>query len=264
MEHSPGTMHDDSLSDDQSRLLTIHCNDVGAYMATKPWLQDSDFEDSHQTPSGQSSSYEPSTIGCRTSDGPKLSMDRRIHLWGIQTTATPEFVFGSDIVAPEHPSTRNWRESPGSYSQSEENLRGHQLCFQADGCQHADQISHPGLLHLGQTTSPSDHDGQVAAYPREYASPGSRAFPLDPVEVQYAAPTPDDDVERMIPCPHGCGIILTGAHAHGNLTRHLKSRNCTRSGKAKTRYQCMVKDCTRVYSRSDGLRVHMRRHHGTP
>jgi hypothetical protein len=53
-------------------------------------------------------------------------------------------------------------------------------------------------------------------------------------------------------------------HAIGNLTRHLKSQNCTASGKTKTKYTCPLEGCDRQYTRSDGLKVHLRRRHNIP
>ncbi|KAJ5059424.1 hypothetical protein J3E74DRAFT_475114 [Bipolaris maydis] len=65
-----------------------------------------------------------------------------------------------------------------------------------------------------------------------------------------------------IPCPYHCGTILTGAHALGNLTRHLKTQACTGPARGKQKYKCASEGCERVYARSDGLRVHVRRVHG--
>lgn len=66
---------------------------------------------------------------------------------------------------------------------------------------------------------------------------------------------------ESIACPYGCGTVLTGVHAQGNLTRHLKSQSC-RSGRPKVKYVCLVPGCGREYTRSDGLRVHMSKRHG--
>lgn len=67
--------------------------------------------------------------------------------------------------------------------------------------------------------------------------------------------------ECVVPCPYNCGTVLTGVHAVGNMTRHLKSQNCTASGKDRTRYVCPVQGCDKRYIRSDGLKVHLRKRH---
>ncbi|KAF2008133.1 hypothetical protein P154DRAFT_528756 [Amniculicola lignicola CBS 123094] len=59
----------------------------------------------------------------------------------------------------------------------------------------------------------------------------------------------------------GCGKILTGPHARGNLTRHQKSEGCTASDVESTRYTCPIAECGKSYARSDGLRAHIRRKH---
>lgn len=68
--------------------------------------------------------------------------------------------------------------------------------------------------------------------------------------------------ECVLPCPYNCGTVLTGVHAVGNMTRHLKSQNCIGSGKDKPRYACPVEGCEKRYIRSDGLKVHLRKRHG--
>ena len=72
------------------------------------------------------------------------------------------------------------------------------------------------------------------------------------------------DVEYTVPCPYRCGTVLTGVHALGNLTRHLKTQACEGSSRAKVRYPCPIDGCVREYARSDGMKVHMRRRHGYP
>ncbi|OAL44159.1 hypothetical protein IQ07DRAFT_649596 [Pyrenochaeta sp. DS3sAY3a] len=76
--------------------------------------------------------------------------------------------------------------------------------------------------------------------------------------------SPQSMDEYTTVCPYNCGTILTGVHAQGNLTRHLKSQACSGSGRAKMKHSCPVDRCGREYTRSDGLRVHMRRRHGAP
>lgn len=73
----------------------------------------------------------------------------------------------------------------------------------------------------------------------------------------------ENDLESL-DCPYGCGTVLTGVYAHGNLTRHLKSQTCAASGRAKVRFPCPAPSCAKVYGRSDALRVHMRKFHAVP
>lgn len=93
------------------------------------------------------------------------------------------------------------------------------------------------------------------------ASPqgAAQAIPL-----AAAAERAQVDAEYSVPCPYRCGTILTGVHALGNLTRHLKTQACAGSSRAKVRYPCPIEGCERQYARSDGLRVHMRKRHGAP
>ncbi|KAF1999381.1 hypothetical protein P154DRAFT_231150 [Amniculicola lignicola CBS 123094] len=58
-----------------------------------------------------------------------------------------------------------------------------------------------------------------------------------------------------------CGKILSGSHARGNFTRHLKSEGCTTSGLERTRHHCTATGCDKNYARSDGLGQHMRNKH---
>lgn len=67
--------------------------------------------------------------------------------------------------------------------------------------------------------------------------------------------------DYVVPCPYDCGTVLTGVHAVGNMTRHLKSQNCIGSGKDKTKYVCPMPGCEKRYIRSDGLKVHLRKRH---
>ncbi|KAF2133055.1 hypothetical protein P153DRAFT_178788 [Dothidotthia symphoricarpi CBS 119687] len=84
------------------------------------------------------------------------------------------------------------------------------------------------------------------------------------LERQCTSPRGLGDAEYSVPCPYRCGTILTGVHAIGNLTRHIKSQSCTASGRTKAKYPCPIGGCDREYTRSDGLKVHMRRRHNAP
>lgn len=96
---------------------------------------------------------------------------------------------------------------------------------------------------------------------------GTQHSPRTPIQanVPYrsAAERQRDD-EYSVECPHRCGAVLTGVHALGNLTRHLKSEACSGSGQAKVKFPCPIQGCVKKYARSDGLRVHMRKRHGAP
>lgn len=70
-----------------------------------------------------------------------------------------------------------------------------------------------------------------------------------------------NSAEYAVPCPYNCVTVLTGVHAVGNMTRHLKSQNCVASGRDKPRYVCPVQGCDKRYIRSDGLKVHLRKRH---
>ncbi|KAJ8105385.1 hypothetical protein OPT61_g10211 [Boeremia exigua] len=100
-----------------------------------------------------------------------------------------------------------------------------------------------------------------------YSSPNTWARPLYPASgslngLQVAGGrATGSGAEHSVPCPYNCGTVLTGVHAVGNMTRHLKSQNCIGSGKEKPRYACTVEGCDKRYIRSDGLKVHLRKRH---
>lgn len=93
-------------------------------------------------------------------------------------------------------------------------------------------------------------------------SAGSSSVPASS-SGQHLSPgrQPDSAAEYVVPCPYDCGTVLTGVHAVGNMTRHLKSQNCIGSGKDKTKYVCPMPGCEKRYIRSDGLKVHLRKRH---
>jgi hypothetical protein len=62
------------------------------------------------------------------------------------------------------------------------------------------------------------------------------------------------DMEYSVACPYACGTVLTGIHAVGNLTRHLKSRACPNSLRRSVEYPCPIHGCMNKYSRSDGCK----------
>jgi hypothetical protein len=60
--------------------------------------------------------------------------------------------------------------------------------------------------------------------------------------------------EYSVTCPYECGTVLTGIHAVGNLTRHLKSRSCPNSPRRAVDYPCPIHGCMNRYARSDGCK----------
>ncbi|KAI5377326.1 hypothetical protein CC77DRAFT_404311 [Alternaria alternata] len=130
----------------------------------------------------------------------------------------------------------------------------------------------PGYTTVGPahvSLSPSSPTPSYQSPQYSYAAPTTNVS-ASPPDVRYSMPlvqsleTSPIDGEYSVPCPYRCGTVLTGVHALGNLTRHLKTQACAGSSRAKVRYPCPIEGCERQYARSDGLRVHMRRRHGAP
>jgi hypothetical protein len=76
----------------------------------------------------------------------------------------------------------------------------------------------------------------------------------------YSAPrstprsTPQDMTDYSVVCPYQCGTVLTGIHAVGNLTRHLKTRACPNLPRRSIKYPCPIHGCMGEYSRFDGCK----------
>jgi len=131
--------------------------------------------------------------------------------------------------------------------------------------------THQGYHAMGTTQAPlttsmsASYQGPTYPYVAPAssvpASPPTAIYPIPPIQVPEGSHI---DAEYSVPCPYRCGTVLTGVHALGNLTRHLKTQACAGSSRAKVRYPCPIDGCGRQYARSDGLRVHMRRRHGAP
>ncbi|KAH7082518.1 hypothetical protein BKA63DRAFT_133135 [Paraphoma chrysanthemicola] len=129
-----------------------------------------------------------------------------------------------------------------------------------------------GMDADGATPIDPQHLADVEqSYPAQYnnniAVPSLIPYSLSSSHPNTYSPAPStvqSSAEYSVACPYRCGVVLTGVHAVGNLTRHLKTRACAASGRAKVRYPCPIDSCTKEYSRSDGLRVHMRKQHGAP
>lgn len=106
---------------------------------------------------------------------------------------------------------------------------------------------------MGADASYSSSSNWHTSFPTPSESTSGHSMPT-------SQPT-ESGAEYVVPCPYNCGTVLTGVHAVGNMTRHLKSQNCVGSGKEKPRYICPVKGCDKRYIRSDGLKVHLRKRH---
>jgi len=110
---------------------------------------------------------------------------------------------------------------------------------------------------LSRSFSVSSEHSYPSAWPNDLQSASGSSS----VEHMAAGRSTSSGAEYSVPCPYGCGTVLTGVHAVGNMTRHLKSQNCIGSGKDKTKYVCPVQGCDKRYIRSDGLKVHLRKRH---
>lgn len=103
---------------------------------------------------------------------------------------------------------------------------------------------------------------QTCRIPRTDTSYWPESYPGSSIAHPIPATRPTDSgADYVVPCPYNCGTVLTGVHAVGNMTRHLKSQNCIGSGKEKPKYVCSVEGCEKRYIRSDGLKVHLRKRH---
>ncbi|KAH3914333.1 hypothetical protein HBH56_088080 [Parastagonospora nodorum] len=131
-----------------------------------------------------------------------------------------------------------------------------------------DRVSRSYIPSTGGFEDPSNFSsdpGQSHEFWGDHSAAPHSPYSYSSSGIEPYSPPPElhlGNVNDSVACPHGCGTILTGVHAFGNLTRHLKTKGCSASGKAKVEHLCQVHGCGRKYSRSDGLRVHMRRRHG--
>lgn len=271
MEKSSWTMIGHRLENDQTQSWTRFENDVDEDRAIYHWFPGFEYQVSQQFSSGHPNLSEPSTFPYRADDGLYSSSESWSNYVEPQTAATTRYIFNDHIATPQTPDTGVWSEAWSSeyHLFFETREREEHLRSPAMGSLHTHDMCNGEPMHISHSASPSEHGGHlaashVAAYPSEYPSPPMPAFSPGPTEGKISGPTAVDDVKHAVLCPHGCGTTLTGPHAHGNLTRHQKSRACKGSGRARTSYRCVWQGCTRVYCRSDALKVHMRRRHGAP
>lgn len=187
-----------------------------------------------------------------------------------QASAVVGHTFGNNHCIPWHASADTGSRTMSSglaLDPLPDNSQSVQPLFvPSTGGQYICQAHHGGPAPCGPSWSTSSYDGHGSALPtmRDVKDVHPSLPEAGQSSHHPSRAKPATDAECIIQCPHGCGTTLTGNHALGNLTRHLKTRACAGSGRARTRYHCPIEGCSRVYSRTDGLKVHMRRRHGAP
>ncbi|KAF1969202.1 hypothetical protein BU23DRAFT_557881 [Bimuria novae-zelandiae CBS 107.79] len=83
----------------------------------------------------------------------------------------------------------------------------------------------------------------------------------EPDTGSHTASVDNEGANGMYTVQCACGLVLTGAHAKGNLKRHQRSQKCTASAETRS---CMCLDCGQTFLRSDALLNHRRKRHGAP
>ncbi|EWC45474.1 hypothetical protein DRE_00873 [Drechslerella stenobrocha 248] len=102
------------------------------------------------------------------------------------------------------------------------------------------------------------------------ASLNSSHSSLSPSFSPYPQPSPSKRIQSFSPSPpppkrrtkkeHVCSVCNSSFTEKTNLTRHIKSRKCTKGGP--DMFSCPVIGCPRTYEgRSDNLKAHMKRVH---
>jgi len=253
----PRTMSFHHLNSTQKQSWDWCVDGGGEDWLSPPLLPRSDLEEVRQD-LGQHTMYSGSETLCQYMvDGLYPYLDDHVYHNETQAPGMVGHPFESHHCTPWRPGMGMWSETVSSeFPLSPGNSQGvQQLRDPCAGCQYT---------HAGQPW-PTSNDGDAAAFPMLREMSGVHP-PLPEVGRNTLHPTgakPALDAACSIQCPHGCGTRLTGAHALGNLTRHLKSRACAGSGRARSKHHCPIEGCQRVYSRTDGLKVHMRRRHST-
>ena len=123
---------------------------------------------------------------------------------------------------------------------------------------HSHSHSHSRSVPLSSSFSSTTHSYTHTQTQTQTTYPSTPHLP----SITHRLNNTNDNNTNTIPCPYHCGTILTGMHAVGNLTRHVKTQACRGSRRTKQEYACRMAGCGRVYARSDGLRVQLRRRHG--
>ncbi|RMZ66943.1 hypothetical protein GMOD_00002332 [Pyrenophora seminiperda CCB06] len=159
------------------------------------------------------------------------------------------------------------KDLEGNYTSSQIYSEPYQPLLQTGGCRPAARYTPVEAPRLNTSIAHTMSTYEAETFP--YTSPIASPSASPPSTINHASSTisPERsqmDTEYSVPCPYRCGTVLTGVHALGNLTRHLKTQACVGSSRPKFRYPCPIENCDRQYARSDGLRVHMRRRHGAP
>ncbi|KAH7061782.1 hypothetical protein BKA63DRAFT_527413 [Paraphoma chrysanthemicola] len=116
--------------------------------------------------------------------------------------------------------------------------------------------------HLRRSTLPSMTTSPSSSY-HSQTTQVVTAPSLELPELHHANMNHPSATKNDVDCPYMCGVKITGAHAAGNLNRHYKTIKCAASGRAKSKHPCQSKGCQKLFARSDALRVHMRKEHGT-
>ncbi|KAI8930701.1 hypothetical protein NX059_012310 [Plenodomus lindquistii] len=225
------------------------------------WPLDSGFGVPCQVSSARSTSFTLDSFPPRTVDEPHPSFGSGSTYTEEQAGTATEFHFNDDMTAPLDGSTERWEgimTSEYHLLLGSKQIEQQLLLSPVEDQSHADCVYDEESTHLSQSASPSGQS-YGAVYANLDVSPSVQSFSSELIK----APLPKLAAAGYeVRCPYGCGGEMKGVYADGNLKRHQKS--CRASGRATTRYHCVVVGCTRVYVRSDALRVHMRRYHGAP
>ncbi|KAH7068474.1 hypothetical protein FB567DRAFT_634447 [Paraphoma chrysanthemicola] len=193
---------------------------------------------------GISSGYTQTSQGSRSNAGEVNLFRDRGEVFGTQQLE-------SDSTGFYPPQPHDVVQSTESYAHPSHSLDEHR------------EVASEGYCRTGTNVNVS----YPAQYSNHIAGASSMSYSPSASQLNTYSPAPNtaqSAANYTVACPYRCGVVLTGVHAVGNLTRHLKTKACAASGKAKVRYPCPIDGCTKEYSRSDGLRVHMRKQHGAP
>ncbi|KAF1936207.1 hypothetical protein EJ02DRAFT_97754 [Clathrospora elynae] len=209
---------------------------------------------------------------------PQWSNEAVAHVAGQHAAGYSHHDEYRDMITPENGNHGRSDAPPnsdtvGGYQSASESTQGYLNVYQNGAAyqsvSYPTEQAFPGHLtmYFSPSISPAIPGYPPSVYPYDPQMASTSASPPGPTHIALQYPLPENSpicLEYSISCPYDCGTILTGIHALGNLTRHIKTRACTGSNRAKVSYPCPIDGCGRAYARSDGLRVHMRRRHGAP